>query len=945
MGIDHRTDVFSLGATLYEALTLTRPFTGDTSQQVFHQILIVDPPDPKQLRSRVPSDLAVICLKALEKDRGQRYETMAEFAADLQRHLAHEPILAKPPSRVQRMVKWTRRNPTKSVAVGLMTLALFVLSALWIHTEDARRRAVEAENQAKLDRESALASKALEAKRSYATNILATQMALQSGEFEEADRLHMLSPRGLRDWEWGHLGLNFDMSIKAIYMDHLYRQEHSIGSNEQISSDWIGQPELRPRLLDRGDRPSIKIYDVAVSPDGTKFVTGTSDEIIRIFDAQTGEVIRRWDFDYGVYSGEEMNYHSQVRRVCWTSDGGKIITSTLAPKTFVWDAETGEFERFLNGNPGRSGGAMSSNPEGDRLLMGGGPCYVWDLESGERLHQVGSPGSLDSIWSPDGNLIATVSKTGESEDKIMENIEIVLWDSTTGNHVSEIVLSGIVIDYGHTTAFDSASDRLYVGTMYNLFVLTVPELNIIQTYDIRSEEISGGVQSLQVARDRSSVIIGHQSGPIKVIELVGDLNPVHGEDDPSHWDGGAFTGLHKILRGHTGDVVFAGEILGGEMLLSGSDDGTLRYWCPSTGDAQHYFSFGEHTYRGRVDRLEWSPDGKNILTTTDSGTLGLFDTATGEWALLQENDKGGKVRIDTPGEFITSYSRSDWSPDSSHILALRENDNSIAIFDSSTGDFAIEIHSEEHIASPTWAPDGLTVLGLAGDSVCYWDSSTGRLLDKWRPVSSALQDGVSRMWLNPRGTQIALLGRGDYDIPYFIGTTDPEEDFYTHHGQYLCVFSLPSRELLTVCAPEGYFENISWVNQDTRLILSSSFGAPETIDLGGDGILASAIKIDEMKRTTSVAISPSGLRVAAGERGQAPITRVFDSESFDQLLRLNCRLHPNSNHWRVSPVAWSRDGTRLAAFHNGSRPSENSHLIIYESSAETARPMWEALNK
>ena len=62
IGIDHRTDIFSLGVTLYEALTLSRPFQGDTSQQVFLQILMVDPPDPRQLQSDVPRDLAVICL-------------------------------------------------------------------------------------------------------------------------------------------------------------------------------------------------------------------------------------------------------------------------------------------------------------------------------------------------------------------------------------------------------------------------------------------------------------------------------------------------------------------------------------------------------------------------------------------------------------------------------------------------------------------------------------------------------------------------------------------------------------------------------------------------------------------------------------------------------------------------------------------------------------------
>jgi serine/threonine-protein kinase len=121
--LDHRTDVFSLGVVLYELLTLQRPFQGDTTHQVHAQILSKDPPDPRTIRSRIPRDLAVICLKALEKERRKRYATMADLAEDLKRFLADEPIAARSPSRVERLARWTRRNPGRSAA-GLLALAL-----------------------------------------------------------------------------------------------------------------------------------------------------------------------------------------------------------------------------------------------------------------------------------------------------------------------------------------------------------------------------------------------------------------------------------------------------------------------------------------------------------------------------------------------------------------------------------------------------------------------------------------------------------------------------------------------------------------------------------------------------------------------------------------------------------------------------------------------------
>jgi formylglycine-generating enzyme required for sulfatase activity len=128
--LDGRSDVFSLGATLYETLALVKPFDGDTVTQVLTKILADDPVDPRQHRSLCPRELALICLKMLEKEPARRYASMSEAAADLRRFLAHEPIHARPASALQRAVKWTRRNPAASSSAGIGTVALIVVSAL-----------------------------------------------------------------------------------------------------------------------------------------------------------------------------------------------------------------------------------------------------------------------------------------------------------------------------------------------------------------------------------------------------------------------------------------------------------------------------------------------------------------------------------------------------------------------------------------------------------------------------------------------------------------------------------------------------------------------------------------------------------------------------------------------------------------------------------------------
>lgn len=152
IGIDHRTDIFSLGATLYEALTFTRAFDGDTSQQILQKITLEEPVNPARIRSQIPHELTLICLKALEKQRERRYQTMAELATDLQRYLNHEAIVAKPVSTAIKTKRWLRRHPTLGVASILLLVGLPTIASLgtwtFTHWDDVRiqrQQAVELE--------------------------------------------------------------------------------------------------------------------------------------------------------------------------------------------------------------------------------------------------------------------------------------------------------------------------------------------------------------------------------------------------------------------------------------------------------------------------------------------------------------------------------------------------------------------------------------------------------------------------------------------------------------------------------------------------------------------------------------------------------------------------------------------------------------------------------
>jgi serine/threonine protein kinase/formylglycine-generating enzyme required for sulfatase activity len=131
--LDARTDVFSLGVVLYELLTLRRPFSARSSQQLMLQIATVLPEPPRRLNPDVSRDLEVVCLHALEKSPQARYASAGEFAADLRRFLGHQSILARPPSTAEILRRRLRQHRTALLAAGAAVVV--TLTASWVRSD------------------------------------------------------------------------------------------------------------------------------------------------------------------------------------------------------------------------------------------------------------------------------------------------------------------------------------------------------------------------------------------------------------------------------------------------------------------------------------------------------------------------------------------------------------------------------------------------------------------------------------------------------------------------------------------------------------------------------------------------------------------------------------------------------------------------------------------
>jgi serine/threonine protein kinase/WD40 repeat protein len=155
--IDHRTDVYSLGATLYELLTLESVFAGADRQELLRQIAFEEPRPPQRLNKAIPAELETIVLKAVEKNPADRYATAQELADDLDRFLKDESIRAKRPSHWQRGRKWARRHQpivwsvvVATVVVLLLAVAMLALSN--VRTREEKKRTEDALEQAQREK-------------------------------------------------------------------------------------------------------------------------------------------------------------------------------------------------------------------------------------------------------------------------------------------------------------------------------------------------------------------------------------------------------------------------------------------------------------------------------------------------------------------------------------------------------------------------------------------------------------------------------------------------------------------------------------------------------------------------------------------------------------------------------------------------------------------------